>query len=210
MKKKMKIATIVFSIGICHFGQEVYAGEFFSLRQNTNPQVEQLVQKKILSEQRSYLKHVKLVSKVDLEEQIQKKTDVVPATNHAITTRERAILERIVEAEATGKSKRSKILVANVIFNRIRSDEFPNSVEAVVFQRSHGSVQFSPTADGRYEKVHITTSTKESVDEAIKGVDYSQGALYFVEKTMANPKNVTWFEKALQRLFTFEGHSFYK
>ena len=42
------------------------------------------------------------------------------------------------------------------------------------------------------------------------GIDYSEGALYFVEKTMANPKNVSWFDEALTRLFTYQGHSFYK
>ena len=125
--------------------------------------------------------------------------------------RERSILERIVEAEATDKDEKSKILVANVILNRVRSKEFPNSIEAVVFQRAYGKVQFSPTADGRYESVHITKSTKRSVKKALEdGIDYSEGALYFVEKTMANPKNVSWFDEALTRLFTYQGHSFYK
>lgn len=52
---------------------------------------------------------------------------------------------------------------------------------------------------------------KESVKKALEdGIDYSEGALYFVEKTMANPKNVSWFDEALTRLFTYQGHSFYK
>ena len=134
----------------------------------------------------------------------------VPGTTHEVTTRERSILERIVEAEATDKDKKSKILVANVILNRVRSEEFPDSIEAVVFQRENGKVQFSPTADGRYDSVHVTESTKESVERALEGEDYSEGALYFVEKTIANPKNVSWFEQSLTRLFTYEGHSFYK
>ncbi|MCB6759237.1 cell wall hydrolase, partial [Phocaeicola vulgatus] len=61
-----------------------------------------------------------------------------------ISTREKAILTRIVEAEATDKDMKSKILVANVILNRVRSKEFPNTIEQVVFQRTNGSVQFSP------------------------------------------------------------------
>ena len=116
-----------------------------------------------------------------------------------------------MEAEATDKDEKSKILVANVILNRVRSKEFPNSIESVVFQRAYGKVQFSPTADGRYESVHVTKSTKRSVKKALEdGIDYSEGALYFVEKTMANPKNVSWFDEALTRLFTYQGHSFYK
>ena len=152
-----------------------------------------------------------LMTKVNLEQQIKDKPVYIPKTKHVVTQRERSILERIVEAEATDKDEKSKILVANVILNRVRSKEFPNSIESVVFQRAYGKVQFSPTADGRYESVRITKSTKRSVKKALEdGIDYSDGALYFVEKTMANPKNVSWFDEALTRLFTYQGHSFYK
>ena len=102
------------------------------------------------------------MTKVNLEQQIKDKPVYIPKTKHVVTQRERSILERIVEAEATDKDEKSKILVANVILNRVRSKEFPNSIEAVVFQRVYGKVQFSPTADGRYESVHITKSTKRS------------------------------------------------
>ena len=108
-----------------------------------------------------------LMTKVNLEQQIKDKPVYIPKTKHVVTQRERSILERIVEAEATDKDEKSKILVANVILNRVRSKEFPNSIEAVVFQRAYGKVQFSPTADGRYESVHITSSTKRSVKKAL-------------------------------------------
>ena len=194
LKKKIEIAAILCSIGICSFGQNVFAGEFLRLPAQTNAKVEQVVQTRLLEEQRAYLMQAQLMTKVNLEQQIKDKPVYIPKTKHVVTQRERSILERIVEAEATDKDEKSKILVANVILNRVRSKEFPNSIEAVVFQRAYGKVQFSPTADGRYEY----------------GIDYSEGALYFVEKTMANPKNVSWFDEALTRLFTYQGHSFYK
>ena len=211
LKKKIEIAVILCSIGICSFGQNVFAGEFLNLPVQTNAKVEQVVQTRLLEEQRAYLMQAQLMTKVNLEQQIKDKPVYIPKTKHVVTQRERSILERIVEAEATDKDEKSKILVANVILNRVRSKEFPNSIEAVVFQRAYGKVQFSPTADGRYESVHITKSTKRSVKKALEdGIDYSEGALYFVEKTMANPKNVSWFDEALTRLFTYQGHSFYK
>lgn len=129
---------------------------------------------------------------------------------YEISERDFHILSRIVEAEATDKDIKSKILVANVVINRWKSEEFPDSIEGVVFERNHGAVQFSPTADGRYEAVHVTNSTKESVDRALKGEDYSQGALYFVERSIADADNVSWFDRALTRLFEYEGHTFYK
>lgn len=210
LKKKMKIAAIVCSIGLCSFGQNVCASEFMQLPKESSVTVEHLVQTKLLNEQRDYLLQVQLAAKINLEKQVKEKPVYVPGTTHEVTTRERSILERIVEAEATDKDRKSKILVANVILNRVRSEEFPDSIEAVVFQRENGKVQFSPTADGRYDSVHVTESTKESVERALEGEDYSEGALYFVEKTIANPKNVSWFEQSLTRLFTYEGHSFYK
>ena len=211
LKKKIEIAVILCSIGICSFGQNVFAGEFLNLPVQTNAKVEQVVQTRLLEEQRAYLMQAQLMTKVNLEQQIKDKPVYIPKTKHVVTQRERSILERIVEAEATDKDEKSKILVANVILNRVRSKEFPNSIESVVFQRAYGKVQFSPTADGRYESVRITKSTKRSVKKALEdGIDYSEGALYFVEKTMANPKNVSWFDEALTRLFTYQGHSFYK
>lgn len=182
LKKKMKIAAIVCSIGLCSFGQNVCASEFMQLPKESSVTVEHLVQTKLLNEQRDYLLQVQLASKINLEKQVKEKPVYVPGTTHEVTTRERSILERIVEAEATDKDKKSKILVANVILNRVRSEEFPDSIEAVVFQRENGKVQFSPTADGRYDSVHVTESTKESVERALEGEDYSEGALYFCRK----------------------------
>lgn len=129
---------------------------------------------------------------------------------HSLNSKEYAILTRIVEAEATGKDKKSKILVANVVLNRMKSEEFPDTVEEVVFQRVGGAVQFSPIADGRYYKVNVTESTIESVDRALSGEDYSDGALYFMERSLSSPQNVAWFDSALTRLFEYEGHEFYR
>ena len=181
LKKKIEIAAILCSIGICSFGQNVFAGEFLRLPVQTNAKVEQVVQTRLLEEQRAYLMQAQLMTKVNLEQQIKDKPVYIPKTKHVVTQRERSILERIVEAEATDKDEKSKILVANVILNRVRSKEFPNSIESVVFQRAYGKVQFSPTADGRYESVRITKSTKRSVKKALEdGIDYSEGAVYLV------------------------------
>ena len=44
LKKKIEIAAILCSIGICSFGQNVFAGEFLRLPAQTNAKVEQVVQ----------------------------------------------------------------------------------------------------------------------------------------------------------------------
>lgn len=127
-----------------------------------------------------------------------------------LSEREYSILTRIVEAEATDKDKKSKILVANVVLNRMDHEEFPDTVEEVVFQKVAGVVQFSPVADGRYYSVTVTEETKESVDRALFGEDYSEGALYFMERSMSDAQSVAWFDRELTWLFEYEGHEFYR
>ena len=119
-------------------------------------------------------------------------------------------LLKIVEAEAGGEDDIGKILVANVIFNRIEHPEFPSTVTEVVWQNVAGSPQFSPTVDGRIHTVTVSEETREAVNRAIDGEDYSQGALYFVEESTADQDNVKWFKSDLKYLFKHGVHTFYK
>lgn len=119
------------------------------------------------------------------------------------------VLLRIVEAEAGGEGLDGKKLVANVILNRVNHSDFPNTVEAVVFERSGGHVQFSPTADGRFESVVISEETIQAVEAVLCGEDDSQGALFFSARSKADPDNMSWFDQNLKWLFAHGGHEFY-
>lgn len=119
-------------------------------------------------------------------------------------------LLRIVEAEATGEDIKGKILVANVVINRVKSGKFPDSVTSVIMQKDMGKVQFSPVADGRFYRVNISESTRKAVEEVMYGIDYSEGALYFVSASKANPENYAWFRGNLDYIFSYGGHEFYK
>lgn len=119
------------------------------------------------------------------------------------------VLLRIVEAEATGEDYIGKRLVANVIINRVKNDSFPETVEDVVFQRVSGHVQFSPTADGRYNSVTVSEETITAVYDALEGEDTSKGALFFSARSKADPSNMSWFDNNLKWLFTYGGHDFY-
>lgn len=119
------------------------------------------------------------------------------------------VLCRIVEAEAGGEDMNGRILVANVILNRVESKSFPNTIEGVVFQKNNGTFQFSPIRDGRYQKVNISKETTEAVQRALAGEDYSQGALYFVSRKAAAPEKMRWFDTHLTRLLEYGGHEFF-
>ena len=115
----------------------------------------------------------------------------------------------IVEAEAGGEDLEGRIMVTNVILNRVDSDEFPENITDVIWERSGGSPQFSPTADGRIYTVTVSDTTREAVNRAIDGEDLSQGALYFIAKNQSEEDNIKWFEENLTFLFEHGGHCFY-
>lgn len=120
-----------------------------------------------------------------------------------------ATLLSIVEAESGGEDLKGRIMVANVIMNRVSSDLFPDTVTEVVYEVSNGAAQFSPTEDGRISSVTVSETTLEAVKAALEGTDYSEGALFFVAKDQADKDNVKWFEKDLEALFEHGVHSFY-
>lgn len=118
-------------------------------------------------------------------------------------------LLRIVEAEAGSEDVKGRVMVANVIMNRVKSEEFPDTVTEVVWDYSYGVPQFSPTYDGRIGEVTVTEETREAVKQALEGTDYSEGALFFIEKAAAEKSNVLWFERDLKKLFKYGVHEFY-
>lgn len=119
------------------------------------------------------------------------------------------VLLRIVEAEAGGEDEEGKLLVANVVLNRVKSEEFPNTVTEVVFQQENGVTQFSPVRNGRYWTVKISEETVDAVERALSGEDISQGALYFAARKHADSDNMRWFDEKLMYLFAHGGHEFF-
>ena len=118
-------------------------------------------------------------------------------------------LLRLVEAEASGEDIKGKLLVANVVLNRVKSGAFPDTVKEVIYQRQNGRAQFSPVATGKIDRVAVSEETVEAVERALCGEDESAGALYFVAPAYADAGNHQWFRDNLTLLFSYEGHEFY-
>ena len=129
---------------------------------------------------------------------------------YELSDEEREVLLRIVEAEAGSEDEDGRLLVANVVLNRMNSEVFPDTVTEVVFQQSKGVTQFSPVASGRYYAVEISEKTIEAVERALAGEDISQGALYFASRKRASSSKMRWFDTNLTFLFEYGGHEFFK
>lgn len=126
-----------------------------------------------------------------------------------ITNEDYENMLRIVEAEAGGEDRKGKILVANVIINRVMDEQFPDTVTDVIFQQEDGVCQFSPIRDGRFYSVKVSQDTIDAVDAALYGEDCSSGALYFMARAHADKEKAAWFDKHLTKLFTYGGHEFF-
>lgn len=142
--------------------------------------------------------------------QVQEAAHIKKCCGVSVSASDRGILERIVEAEAGGEDHKGKVLVANVVLNRVKSKSFPSTIEEVVFAHRGSTYQFSPIYDGRYYTVNVSDDTKKAVEDALNGVDPSQGALYFMERAYADSDNAAWFDRCLTRLFEYHCHEFYK
>lgn len=124
----------------------------------------------------------------------------------AFSNQDYEVLKRIVQAEAGICDMKGKILVANVIINRVKSSRFPNNITDVVYQRS----QFSPVSNGSINTCKVTQDTVNAVNRALTGEDYSDGALYFMYRGASRSSNVRWFDVSLTYLFQHEKHEFFR
>lgn len=135
------------------------------------------------------------------EEEAKKAAAVVSYSEQDYQT-----LLRIVQAEAGICDDRGKILVANVVLNRVKDGGFPNNITDVVYQKA----QFSPVSNGSINTVNISDQTVDCVNRALVGEDYSDGALYFMNRSGSRASAVSWFDGRLTFLFQHEGHEFFK
>lgn len=119
------------------------------------------------------------------------------------------VLLKIVQAEAGNEDEEGKMLVAGVVLNRVDSSRFPNTVSEVVMQHENGVYQFSPVANGTYQRVKVSSETVYAVEKVLMGEDLTGGALYFAARKSADPEKMKWFDRSLTKLFEHGGHEFF-
>lgn len=146
-----------------------------------------------------------IIEETEIEEETVEPEVVVPVRVIPCSDEDYNNFIRIVEAETTGGDLMSKILVADVIINRVRSPRFPATITEVIFQGN--GEQFQPVSDGRFYTVPVTSVTIEAVERALLGEDYSMGATFFAATRSAYPGS--WHDRALTRLFEYGGHVYF-
>jgi len=119
------------------------------------------------------------------------------------SAQESYLLARIAMAEAEGCNTQTKTLIIMCVLNRVWSDEFPDTIEEVIFQEN----QFSPIDNGRWDRVEPNEDCYEAVKVVMEAkYDYSGGATYF--ESCDDEDN--WHSRNLEFLYESEGIRFYK
>lgn len=104
--------------------------------------------------------------------------------NSPISTAEKDLLARLVRAEAVGELYAGKVVVAVVVLNRVKSNQFPNSVREVIYQISNGYYAFTPVANGQINQP-ADVQSKRAVNEAIALMGKGKGSLFFYNPATA-------------------------
>ena len=131
--------------------------------------------------------------------------EALTGNSFSLEDQEYQVLLKIVEAEAGCEDTEGRMLVANVVMNRVRNGNFPNTVTEVVYQRQDGTAQFSPVSDGRIDTVNVSQGNIDAVARVMNGEDISQGALFF--RSVRSRSG--WFDQKLSRVLEHGNHIFY-
>jgi len=98
------------------------------------------------------------------------------------------MLARIISAEAQGEPYNAQVAVGAVVINRVESSLFPNSISAVINQRTNGNYEFTPVLNGSFKKP-ATESAVKAAHEALSGTDPTNKAMFFYSGDL--PKGLT-------------------
>lgn len=88
------------------------------------------------------------------------------------------LLGALIQCEAGNGSYEGMLAVGAVVMNRVRSGAYPNSISGVVYQGG----QFTPALSGSVAAVAasgVKSSCLQAAQEAISGIDNTNGALQF-------------------------------
>lgn len=120
----------------------------------------------------------------------------------SFTENDEYLMARLAMAEQEDGDITSKALVIRIIINRVESDNFPDTVATVIFEKD----QFTPIYNGRWEQVEPDAECYEALELVKNGWDESQGATYFELTT----SKATWHNTSLIKLFEHETTTYYR
>ena len=190
------IITIIMIIVLCNMPRVI------AEKENTSKSVSESYSNKTTT---PYVSNLVTFEPQTEEESSEVEVDYYPEFTYSKdwSAKESYLLARIAMAEAEGCNTQTKTLIIMCVLNRVWSDEFPDTIEEVIFQEN----QFSPIDNGRWDRVEPNEDCYEAVKVVMEAkYDYSGGATYF--ENCADEDN--WHSRNLEFLYESEGIRFYK
>lgn len=115
-------------------------------------------------------------------------------------------LSRIIYAESGAEPIEGQIAVGGVVLNRVESDEFPDSIPAVIFEGAGESVvQFEPVANGTVYQ-QPSEQAMEAARRALAGENTVGNSLYFYAPALSQGE---WINASRTYQQTIGCHRFY-
>lgn len=191
------IITIIMIIALCNMPRVVIAE-----KEDTSKSVSESYSNKTTT---PYVSNLVTFEPQTEEESSEVEIDYYPEFTYSKdwSAKESYLLARIAMAEAEGCNTQTKTLIIMCVLNRVWSDEFPDTIEEVIFQEN----QFSPIDNGRWDRVEPNEDCYEAVKIVMEAkYDYSGGATYF--ENCVDEDN--WHSRNLEFIYESQGIRFYK
>ena len=113
-------------------------------------------------------------------------------------------LSRIISAESRGEELLGQVAVGNVVLNRMRHKDYPNTIWGVIFDKKYG-VQFSPVSNGSiYDAPSYNSILAAKI--CLEGVSVSEKILFFMEP---NKSTSSWIYENRPYAFSIGNHYFF-
>lgn len=128
-------------------------------------------------------------------------TTTEPVTLYdTLSENEITMIEITIQHEVGNFSKEYKTYVAELIRNRLVSENFPNTVTEVLFQKN----QFQGISNWLYSGITPDEETKEVVKEVFSAEGTSHSATYYYNPELSEYDSLVWFEYSGDVEYVFE------
>ena len=137
---------------------------------------------------------------VGLQDNVEQCPVIVPQREvREFSYEDAQLLMRIAQAEAGNQGVEGMELVMSVVLNRAASDEFPDTIEKVIFQKN----QFQPITNGSFYTVELSKEAHLALADIEAGAILDEDIVAF--EITSNRSLETYFDYA----YTVGDHDFY-
>lgn len=122
-----------------------------------------------------------------------------PTYYDMLTAEEINMIEVTVQHEVGELSSQYKRLIAELIYNRLLSEHYPNDVKEMLFQKN----QFTGINKWYYPSFPVDDETKEIVRDVFSKEDTPHNATAYYNPELSDPKAAEWFETSEYMTYLF-------